>query len=153
MRPNDIQLSYRNSAIEGASPIGLVVVLYDRLVVDIRCAAAAIRANDIERRCRELNHASWILGQLEDWIDKTNGGELAGNLSNFYAHVRGKLTEAAVTKSATVLDELIELISQLRSAWQQRDSSVLQDAVEPAAALQGQGFTSQRERAVFSRSA
>jgi len=156
MRRNEMQLSYRSSAIEGASPIGLVVVLYDRLVVDIRSAAAAIRADDIEGRCRELNHASWILGQLEDWIDKTNGGELAGNLSSFYSHLRANLTEAAVTKSAAVLEEQVELISQVRGAWQQRDSVVLPEAVLPVTAPQGHGvsaFTSQRSRTVFSQSA
>jgi flagellar protein FliS len=155
MRSNEIQLSYRSSAIEGASPIGLVVVLYDRLVIDIRAAAAAIRADDIERRCRELNHAAWILGQLEDWIDRSNGGELAENLSTFYSHLRAKLTQAAVTKSASLLEEQIELISQVRSAWQQRDSHASQEVVLPPPA-QGQGvssFSSQGERSVFSQSA
>jgi flagellar protein FliS len=122
MKPN-IELSYRRSAIEGASPIGLVIALYDTLSGDLRRAARAIRNDDIETRCTQLNHAVLVIGQLEDWIDTTNGGELAHNLTRFYSHLRNNLFRASLTKSATLLESQIELIVQLRSAWQQRDTT------------------------------
>lgn len=156
MKPDNIHLSYRRSAIEGASPIGLVIALYDKLVSDIRTAGAAIRANDIEARCKELNHASWILGQLEDWVDKTDTSDLAQNLSSFYSHLRSKLTEAAVTKSASLLETQIELISQVRGAWQQRDTRSALEPALPAAVLAAPvvaAFAPQLERTAFSFSA
>ena len=123
MSKTNIQLSYRKSAIEGASPIGLVIALYDTLSGDLHRAANAIRENNIERRCSELNHATLVLGQLEDWIDTVNGGDLAVNLSQLYAHLRSKLMEASLRKSASVLETQIELILQVRGAWQQRDTT------------------------------
>jgi flagellar secretion chaperone FliS len=122
MKTNVIELSYRRSAVQGASPIGLVIALYDTLTGDLRRAAAAIRRNDIETRCTQLNHATLVLGQLEDWLDKSNGGELAQNLAVFYTYLRAKLFEAGVKQSASLLEAQIELIVQLRSAWQQRDA-------------------------------
>src|ERR1700733_2365814 len=116
----ETELSYRRSAISGASPIGLVIALYDTLSGDLRRAATAIRSNDIERRCNELNHATLVLGQLENWIDKNSGEELARNLTTFYTYVRSKMLEASFKKSAGVLDELIDLVLQVRTAWQQR---------------------------------
>jgi len=89
------ELSYRTAAIGGASTIGLIIVLFDTLAGDLRRAAAAIRKNDIETRCKELNHASLVLGQLETWIDLKNGGESASTLSRFYAYLRAKMMEAA----------------------------------------------------------
>src|SRR6201988_4682860 len=121
MRLTKTELSYRKSAIEGASSIGLIIVLFDTLAGDLRRAAAAIRKNDIEKRGRELDHACLVLGQLESWGDLDKGGASARFLSQFYAYVRGTMMEASVTQSASLLDTQIETIVQVRSAWQKLD--------------------------------
>jgi flagellar protein FliS len=118
---SDMELAYRRTAIEGASPLGLMIALLDTLVGDFRRAASAIRKDDIEARCRDLNHAALVLGRLESWIDMKNGGEPSRNLSRFYTHLRAKMLEASATKSAAVLDTQIETILNVRSAWQQLD--------------------------------
>jgi flagellar protein FliS len=115
-------LSYRKSAIEGASSIGLMIALFDTLVGDFRRAADALRKSDIETRCRELNHATLVLGQLENWLDIKSGGESAATLARFYAYLRAKMMQAAVTQSATLLEAQIDMILHVRSAWQQLDT-------------------------------
>jgi flagellar secretion chaperone FliS len=122
MKSSQTQLSYRKSAIEGASSIGLIIVLFDTLAGDLRRAAAAIRKNDIEKRCRELDHASLVIGQLESWIDMSNGGESAQTLAAFYAQLRAKMMEAAGSKSAELLETQIAMIMQVRSAWHKLDT-------------------------------
>jgi flagellar secretion chaperone FliS len=126
------ELSYRRSAIEGASPIGLMIALFDTLAGDFRRAALAIRKNDIETRCRELNHAALVLGQLENWLDLNNGGDSAHTLVRFYAYLRSKMTHAAASKSASLLDSQIEMILHVRSAWQQLDISPSHRLKEPS---------------------
>jgi flagellar protein FliS len=128
------ELSYRRSAIAGASPIGLMIALLDTLAGDLRRAGNALRENDIETRCRELNHAALVLGQLESWLDLKNGGDSAETLSRFYAYLRAKMMEASVSKSAAVLDKQIEMILHVRSAWQQLDTSPLPTAEKQAGA-------------------
>jgi flagellar biosynthetic protein FliS len=129
---NETALSYRRSAIEGASPIGLVIALYDTLWGDLGRACAAIRNNDIELRCRELNHATLVLGQLEDWVDIANGGDLAKSLAGFYSFVRAKIMQAGIAKSAPLLEAQMKLILHVRSAWQERDSFPAPPAAIPA---------------------
>lgn len=124
MLAQDLQLSYRRAAIEGASPVGLVIALYDQLTTDFRRAAAAIRRGDIEGRCAELNHALTVLAQLESWVDRDQGGELALNLTVFYGHLRTKMMEASIRQNATTLEELIGLVLHVRTAWQQKDAPV-----------------------------
>ena len=119
-------LSYRKSAIEGASTIGLMIALFDTLAGDLRRAVAAIHNNDIETRCKELNHAVLVLGQLESWIDLTNGGESAQTLSRFYAYLRSRMMEASINKSANILETQIDMILHIRSAWQQLDAPPVQ---------------------------
>lgn len=122
MRLTETQLSYQMSAIQGASSIGLMIVLFDTLAGDLRRAAAALRKNDIETRCRDLNHASLVLGQLENWLDPDKGGEPAQTLTRFYAYLRSKMMEAAVSNSAKLLETQIEMILHVRSAWQKLDT-------------------------------
>ena len=117
------EMSYRKTSIGGASPIGLMIVLFDTLVGDLRRAASALRKNDIEARCNELNHAALVIGQLESWVDLEKGGESAESLSRFYAYLRAKMLEASIEKSAATLDNQIEMILHVRSAWQQLDTS------------------------------
>jgi flagellar secretion chaperone FliS len=122
MKLSQTELSYRKSAIEGASSIGLIIALFDTLAGDLRRAAAAIRKNDIDRRCKELDHASLVLGQLESWVDMDKGGESSQTLSRFYAYLRATMMQASVTQSAALLDTQIDTILQVRSAWQKLDT-------------------------------
>ena len=134
----ETELSYRRSAIEGASPIGLVIVLYDTLWGDLRRASEAIHRNDIATRCRELNHGFLVLAQLEGWVAPENGGDLADSLTQFYRYLRAKMMDASVNQSARTLEELMDLILHVRSAWQQRDMASV-PAAEPPVSTQSQG--------------
>jgi flagellar protein FliS len=117
------ELSYRKSAVEGASAIGLVIALYDTLWGDLHRATEAIRSGSIERRCRELDHAILVLGQLEDWVAKKDGDDLASSLTLFYRYLRAKILEASAKQSAASLEEAMGHILHVRGAWQQRDMS------------------------------
>src|ERR1700761_9379615 len=123
MKLSKTELSYRKSAIEGASSIGLIIALFDTLAGDLRRAAAAIRKSDIEKRCKELDHASLVLGQLESWVDRDKGGDSARTLAQFYAHLRATMMDASATQQAPLLDTQIDTILQVRSAWQKLDNA------------------------------
>ncbi len=100
-----------------------MIVLFDTLAGDFRRAAGALRKNDMETRCKELNHATLVLSQLESWVDLKNGGEPAETLSRFYAYLRAKMLETSINKDAAELEKQIEMILHVRSAWQQLDTS------------------------------
>ncbi len=153
-------LSYRKSAIEGASTIGLMIALFDTLAGDLRRAAVALHNNDIQTRCNELNHAALVLGQLESWLDLKNGGESAQTLSRFYAYLRAKMIEAAATKSAKLIETQIDMILHIRSAWQQLDAPPAQESeldgqvpVEKIGAHYAAAFGTESDSPRFSRSA
>ncbi len=142
MKPSQTELSYRKSAIEGASSIGLIIALFDTLAGDLRRAAAAIRKGDIEKRCKELDHASLVLGQLESWVDREKGGDSAQTLAQFYGYLRAQMMEASVSQSAAVLDAQIEMILHVRSAWQKLDNMPQAPPATPPVALAGQAAPS-----------
>jgi flagellar protein FliS len=115
---NPTELAYRRTAVEGASGFGLLIALYDTLAGDLRRAADAQRKRDLEKRCEEVNHALLVVGYLEDWIDREDGGELAQKLIVFYANMRKKLIEAQAKESPELLEEQMALVLQIRGTWQ-----------------------------------
>lgn len=110
---------YRQRAVEGASPVGLVVLLYGGAVTALLRASAAIDANDIEKRVKELNKVLAIIGQLQGTLDFEKGGSVAKTLNKFYEVMRAQVMEASIKNSKAVTEELIKNMTSLKEAWQQ----------------------------------
>ena len=75
MKIPNVALAYQESEALGASPVGVVVLLYNRLVQDIHDAVAAMKASRVEDRSAHVNHALLILQQLQGRLDFADGGE------------------------------------------------------------------------------
>jgi flagellar protein FliS len=144
-----IDLTYQRVAVQNASAIGLTILLYDRLVADIQSAIAAMRESNIVKRCTAINHGFLILQQLECNLNMEEGGETAKSLETFYHYIHGKLLEAQGKNSTQMLQEQIEHILQVRSAWYQIESqgttaanpeSIASSAAHPAPASQRSSY-------------
>ena len=107
------------AAVENASAAGLVIILFDLLVNDMKNAIAAMAAEDIEKRTAELKHGFLVLQQLQESVDMDNGGDAAKHFSDFYSAIRCKMLEAQLKKSPEILERQIELLLDVRQAWQQ----------------------------------
>ena len=97
----DARLSYREAAVEGASPVGLVVLLYGQMVED---------------RTSSINHALLAVGHRQNQLNLQSGGQVARNLERFYNLLRSKLLEAQVWVSKEILHERISFLLDLRDA-------------------------------------
>jgi flagellar biosynthetic protein FliS len=116
---NAAEMYYRKAAAAASvSGIGLLIALYDTLASDIRRAVEAERSNDLERRCRELNHALLVIGHLEDCLERGSGGDLAAQLRGLYNSLRHKLVEAQAKRSALMLEEQMGRVLEIRATWQ-----------------------------------
>jgi flagellar protein FliS len=152
---NPTELSYRRTAVEGTSGFGLLIALYDTLAGNLSRAAEAQRRNDIERRCKEVNHALLVIAHLEDWVDREGGGELAEKLVRFYSRLRAKMLEAQAKQSPEILEQQMKVVLSIRGTWQDleaRASSVL-DAPASAPPQFAAAASLQQESNAFSWSA
>ncbi len=111
--------TYRQLSVQGASPLEMVVMLYDGVITALLRAIDAIETHDIERKCEHLNRALTIIIQLEGTLNFELGGEIARNLQGLYAYSRAKINQANVGNSAEVLQSLIEHFTTLRDAWKE----------------------------------
>jgi flagellar secretion chaperone FliS len=113
----DARLSYREAAARGATPIKLVVLLYEQALDDLRYAIAALERGEIEARTRKINHAIVVIGQLQASLDLEQGGQVARNLERFYEVVRKGLVAAQFQQSARALQEQVSHLLLVHEAW------------------------------------
>jgi flagellar secretion chaperone FliS len=111
------RFSYREAAIQGASPVRLVVLLYEQAIEDLRRALAAHGHRDIEVRTNEIKHALLVISHLQSSLDKHRGGKVAVNLDRFYNQMRAGLLEAQSRQSAAALEKYLSQLVQVREAW------------------------------------
>ena len=71
-------------------------------------------------------HGFKVLQLLESMLDMANGGETAVKIQRFYAHVRGQILMAQFKLSSEILRKQIEIVLEVREAWQQLDSAALE---------------------------
>lgn len=115
---NDATLRARfvNDTIATASPQRLVVLLYDRMLLDLRQASAALGAHDRNEANRLLSHAQEILLELRGSlrVDLWEGGPA---LAALYAYLIGELGRTIVDGDPTRVATCEQLVSPLRDAW------------------------------------
>jgi len=114
-------LTYRQFSVQGATPLGLVVMLYDGAIAALQRAAAAIEAHDIEKKCTHLNRALAIIAQLEGTLNFELGGEVAQTLKSFYVYARVQALKANIENSPEILRSLIEKFASVREAWHEAE--------------------------------
>ncbi|HKN71135.1 MAG TPA: flagellar export chaperone FliS [Terriglobales bacterium] len=113
----NIQQSYREAAARGASPVDLVVRLYEQIIEDLRQVAIAIEQDDIKWRTQRIKHAILIVGHLQSSLDFVRGGKVAKDLDHFYNTLRQSLVQVQFFPSKHGVAQLITDLLAVREAW------------------------------------
>lgn len=139
---------YSQGNAHGASPLGLVVALYDTILRDLSRASEAIGQGAIEKRTFELNHALRVIAELENVLNFERGGDAAKKLKNFYGVTRGMILDAGIKNSREAVAQLWDIFATVRKAWNEGEQEmrkaagavdhVAQQSSEPAQAMQSQ---------------
>jgi flagellar protein FliS len=124
--------TYLQFSVQGATPLGLVVMLYDGVIAALHRAIAAIEAHDIEAKCAHLKRAQAIIAQLEGSLNFELGGEVAPTLKSFYEYSRAQVLKANLENSPETLRSLIEKFTTVREAWHQADHQPPPSPATPA---------------------
>ena len=100
--------------MQEASPAGLVVILCDLLVGDLRRAVTSMQNSNVEERSGRLKHALSALQVLQGSLDLEKGGETAQSLTHFYSHIRSQILRAQFQNDSRILEQQIALIISVR---------------------------------------
>jgi flagellar protein FliS len=123
---------YLRDRVLTASPAQRVVMLYDRLGLDLNLASSA---DELGAASGHIGHALLVLAELRASLDLTAGGP-AENLASIYGFLLAELI-AAQTGDLDRLESARTIVGSLREAWAQASDQVASAAPVPAAATAG----------------
>jgi len=127
-----LRTRYLAESVATASPGQLLVMLYDRLVVDLTQAEDALRARDNATASTRLMHAQDIVSELRSSLDLSAWDGAAG-LAQLYGFLFTRLIKANVANDADLVAECRAVVAPLRDAW--REALLATRAATPEAAL------------------
>lgn len=107
---------YKTNSVETASPLMLVLMLYDEAIKMCGMALAGF-GKDKENVHNKLIKAQKIVTELTVALNPEVGGELVENLKALYIYMHMRLVEANVEKDKSKINEVLNLLIELREAW------------------------------------
>ena len=108
--------AYQDHKITTASPTRLVVLIFERLVLDLERALAALESH--EHPHNHLIHAQELLTALLDALD-TTAWEHAPQLASIYLTVHRDLITANIDNNPQLIHSALTIITGLKDAWTQ----------------------------------
>lgn len=120
--PFDPKAAYLDDGLGTASPEKLLLLLWDRLLLDLDVAEAALVAGDLHGACGRLVHAQDIVFELRNTL-RVEAWSGAESLASIYAFVEGRLVEANVRKDVEILRACRTILQPLRDAFHEAAAS------------------------------
>lgn len=118
VRPQAAQVSrYRDAELAGATPGQLVVMLFDKCVLTLRRAQAALAAGDIPARTTHICAAADMVAELRGSLDFEAGGDISRQLDALYAYSLRELFAANRAQDPAKLASVLHVVSGLREGF------------------------------------
>ena len=115
-------------------------MLMEGALESMKIAKINIENKDLENKSRFIAKATTIIDSLRLSLDHEVGGDLSANLSSLYIYMSERLLDSSVTNDASGVSEVIDLLSDIKSAWDQitqQDRDVAFNQMQKRAAVSG----------------
>ncbi len=107
------------TGVVDASPVKLIVMLYDGAITACIKAKQAMQQEDIVHKGEYITHATSIIESgLRTSLNKHKGGQIALSLDELYQYMIRSLVQASIRKDTRKLQEIIDLLHDLKGAWE-----------------------------------
>lgn len=106
---------YQNDSVMTASPMELIIMLYDGMIKQIKLAEIFLEDKDYEKVNRALTKAEDIVNELLASLDLSY--PISQELMRLYDFMLQELVEINLHKDASRIEPLLEIIFGLREAW------------------------------------
>jgi len=111
--------AYKQTATVTATPLDLVIMLYEGAIDSIDKSVTAINNKDIHAKIRYIDKSIKIIEELLYSLNLEIGGEIAYNLQDLYLHMMLHLTIANGLNDASEARHVESLLKELLEGWKQ----------------------------------
>lgn len=105
------------TGVASADPHGLVLMLLEGAISSLVFARKEIDAGNISAKGEAISKAIRIISELDTSLNIEAGGEIAANLRTLYDYMGTSLLEANLKNDVRKLVEVVQLLSELKTAW------------------------------------
>lgn len=110
---------YRQTRTETASPVQIVVQLYDGALKYLRAGQEAMERGDTSERSRVLNKAHAIVTELQATLNPDQAPEICEQLYSLYDFALHQIGRATLENEPAHLASALKVLGELREAWAQ----------------------------------
>lgn len=108
-----------DSQLTSASPHRVIQMLMAGAIERLIQGKAAMEQGSIATKGERLGKALDIIISLRGCLSFDDGGEIASNLDSLYLYMIEKITAANQKNEVEHVDEVIDMLRELKSAWDQ----------------------------------
>jgi flagellar protein FliS len=109
--------NYLRTQVEAATPVELVVLLYDAALRSADAAHDALVARDIHARRPAISKLMDIIAELQANLDMERGGTVAAELDRLYTYMISRLLTAVSDQDPKPVDEVRKILRTIADAW------------------------------------
>ena len=109
---------YQASNVNTATPEKLMIMMFDGALQFLQKAKIAIAEGKLQERSQNIDGARKIIRELMRTIDLENGNDVSKQLFKLYNKMAMNLIKANVQRNATLIDNVIEDITNIRWGFQ-----------------------------------
>ena len=109
---------YKKTQVSTASQGELVVMMFDGAIKFSNQAKEMINQSKIAEAHEKLIRAQDIVSELSAALNMDTG-EIAKNLYQLYDYINNLLVQANIKKDVEILDQAVQLLTELRDTWRQ----------------------------------
>jgi flagellar secretion chaperone FliS len=112
MNPNEV---YQRNQVTTARPEELTLMLYNGAIRFIQQAKQAISKKDLPLAHTFIMKTQDIITEL--MVTLNMDYEVSKSLQSLYEFIKGRLIEANLSKDPAILDEVQNILTELKSTW------------------------------------
>ncbi|MDQ7015120.1 MAG: flagellar export chaperone FliS [Gammaproteobacteria bacterium] len=105
--------------IEQANPHKLISMLYEGALKRIVMAKKELALKNVAEKGVLLGQAMMIVANLKSSLNMEQGGDISIHLTDLYDYIETLLLKANFNNDAEMLDEVMNLLLEIKGAWDQ----------------------------------
>ena len=113
--------AYKKTSLEAelsvASPHRVIQMLFNGLIERLSQAKGAIERKDYEYKANRISKAMGIIEGLQGALDRKKNPALGDKMYSLYDYMKQLLDQASVSLDEKPIDEVINLITPIKNAW------------------------------------
>ena len=106
-----------DSIVFEATPHKLIDMLFKGAKDALVQAVGAIERKDFDAKSKKISKAIEIILNLQTYLDKEKGGDVADNLNELYTYMSTTLIDANRSNDTAKLQEVVGLLETVADGW------------------------------------